>query len=416
MGKKVRDLVHGFIYLDEQECAIIDHPVFQRLRRIKQLSLTDMVYPGASHTRFEHSLGVMQMATDMFDSIVAKNKKFLEEELSLLESGIQTYRKIIRLAALLHDVGHAPFSHSGEDLMPLLPKNHHNYVEGEGKRYEHEEYSIAIIKTFFKDIIEDHPVNDNYRIKVDDVTALLGDETVRLKATSLLWKELISGQLDADRADYLLRDSLHLGVSYGIYDKNRLISCMTIGKTETDAPLLAIEEGGWHIAESLVIARYQMFSQVYFHKVRRIYDYHLACATKEILKSFNLDDGCYPPPSDVKEYVKFDDWTIYGALKEGLGGKHGDIVLNRKHYKRIYETELIPTEIDETNMKKLKKEYAGTEFYLDDKISTSWYKLDKDILIWKKDKNQIQPLSEKSSIVKSMIAKPRLQRFYIEQI
>jgi len=408
--------VHGFIYLDEQECAIIDHPVFQRLRRIKQLSLTDMVYPGASHTRFEHSLGVMQMATDMFDNIVAKNRKFLEEELSLFESGIQTYRKIIRLAALLHDIGHAPFSHSGEDLMPLVPKTHHNYAEGEEKRYEHEEYSIAIIKTFFKKIIEDHPVNDNFRVKVEDVTALLGDKTVRLKATSLLWKELISGQLDADRADYLLRDSLHLGVNYGVYDKNRLISCMTIGTTETGAPVLAIEEGGWHIAESLVIARYQMFSQVYFHKVRRIYDYHIACATKEILKSFNLEDGCYPPPTDIEKYINFDDWTIHAALKKGLGGKHGNIVLNRKHYKCIYETELIPTAKDEERIKKLKKEYAGKEFYLDDKISkTSWYRLDKDIFILNKDR-KIQPLSEKSKIVKSMVEKPRLQRFYVEQV
>lgn len=412
--KKIRDLVYGFIYLDEQECAIINHPVFQRLRRIKQLSLTDMVYPGASHTRFEHSIGVMQMATDMFDSIVAKKKQFLKDELFLNESGIQIYRKIVRLAALLHDVGHAPFSHSGEDLMPLLPIRHNRYVEGEDKRYGHEEYSIEIIKNIFKKIIEDHPVNDNYRIRVDDVTALLGDTTVRLKATSLLWKELISGQLDADRADYLLRDSLHLGVNYGIYDKNRLVSCMTVDRTETEAPVLAIEEGGWHIAESLVIARYQMFTQVYFHKVRRIYDYHISCATKTILEELGTNMGCCPSPDRIKEYIKFDDWIIYGALKGGLGGKHGDIILNRNHYKCISQTQLIPTEIEKAKMEELKQEYEGREYYLDDKISTSWYKLDKDILICYG--NQIQPLSKKSSIVKSMVEKPRLQRFYVRQI
>ena len=144
-SKKIRDLVYGFINLAEQECAIIDHPVFQRLRRIKQLSLTDMVYPGANHTRFEHSIGVMQMATDMFDSIVEKKKSFLERELSLNENGIKIYRKIIRIAALLHDIGHAPFSHSGEDLMPLLPSTHSKYIEGQQKRYEHEEYSIENI-------------------------------------------------------------------------------------------------------------------------------------------------------------------------------------------------------------------------------------------------------------------------------
>jgi len=412
--RRIRDLVHGFIYLDKQECEIIDHPVFQRLRRIKQLSLTDMVYPGASHTRFEHSIGVMQMATDMFDSIVAKRKQFLEDELFLKESGIQIYRKIVRLAALLHDIGHAPFSHSGEDLMPLLPPEHNNYVKGEFKRYKHEEYSIEIIKNIFKEIIEEHPVNDNYRIRVDDVTALLGDTTVRIKATSLLWKELISGQIDADRADYLLRDSLHLGVNYGIYDKNRLVSCITVGKTETGALVLAIEEGGWHIAESLVIARYQMFTQVYFHKVRRIYDYHISCATKEILNKIKTNNGCFPYPKDICEYLKFDDWAIYAALKKGLGGKHGNIILKRKHWKCLYQTQLVPTEAEEKEIDRLEKTYNDTEYYLDDKISTSWYNLDKDIFIYQEDK--IQPLSEKSSIVKSMIEKPCLQRFYVEQI
>lgn len=413
-AKRIRDLVHGFIYLDEQECEIINHPVFQRLRRIKQLSFTDMVYPGASHTRFEHSIGVMQMATEMFDIIIVKKKRLLEDELSLKEPGIQTYRKIVRLAALLHDVGHAPFSHSGEDLMPLLPTTHKNYMGNEFKRYKHEKYSIEIIKNVFKEIIEEHPINNNYHIIVDDITALLGDTTVKQNAASLLWKELISGQIDADRADYLLRDSLHLGVNYGIYDKSRLVSCMTVAKTETGALVLAIEEGGWHIAESLVMARYQMFTQVYFHKVRRIYDYHISCATKEILKKMKTNSGCYPFPDNIYEYLRLDDWTIYAALKEGLGGKHGDIILNRNHYKCMYQTQLIPTKADEKEVEKLKQDYKDKEFYLDDKISTLWYSLDKDILIYQR--SQIQPLSEKSSIVKSMIEKPGLQRFYAEQV
>ncbi len=412
-SKKIRDLVYGFISLDEQECAIIDHPVFQRLRRIKQLSLTDMVYPGANHTRFEHSIGVMQMATDMFDSIVDKKKELLERELSLNKNGIRIYRKIVRIAALLHDIGHAPFSHSGEDLMPLLPSTHGKYVEGQQKRYEHEEYSIRIIKQVFKEIIENHPANDNYRIRVEDVTALLGDTTVKPKANSLLWKELISGQVDADRADYLLRDSMHLGVSYGIYDRNRLVSCMTISKTETDAPVLAIDEKGWYIAESLVLARYQMFSQVYFHKVRRIYDYHIYCATKEILRKMDVKDACYPPPDQIQDYIEFDDWKIYSALKEGSGGRHGEIILNRTHYKCIEQTQIIPTETENKKMQELKQNYVGKNYYLDDKASTSWYKLDKDIFISVND-HQIQPLSEKSSIVKAMIEKPRLQRFYVE--
>lgn len=112
---KVRDPIYGFIKLDAQEMDIINSKYYQRLRRIKQLSLTDMVYPGANHTRFEHSLGVVQMASDIFDNIVRQKKN--RERLKLEENALARTRKIIRLAALLHDIGHAPFSHAGEEKM-----------------------------------------------------------------------------------------------------------------------------------------------------------------------------------------------------------------------------------------------------------------------------------------------------------
>ena len=118
---EIRDPVFGFIRINEWERDIIDHWVFQRLRRIRQLAWTDMVYPGATHTRFEHSLGVMHIATQMFDSIVAKDQDFLKSELGFTEYGLQRDRVLVRLASLLHDVGHAPFSHAGEGLMPTKP-------------------------------------------------------------------------------------------------------------------------------------------------------------------------------------------------------------------------------------------------------------------------------------------------------
>jgi len=410
--RKIRDVVYGFVEIDAQECQIIDHPYFQRLRRIKQLSLTDMVYPGATHTRFEHSIGVMQMATDMFDCIVKKRKNFLEQEYSLEDAGIKKYRKMVRLAALLHDIGHAPFSHSGEDLMPLLPNSHPRYTSGQEKRYQHEEYSIEIIKKFFKTTIEEHPLNVNYSIKVEEVTALLDDTSFKPIALSLLWKELISGQLDADRADYLLRDSLHLGVNYGLYDRNRLVSCMTVGKRDTGALGIAIEEKGLHIAESLVIARYQMFSQVYFHKTRRIYDYHIHHAVKSVLR--NQDKDSYPSPNCIEEYLSFDDWAIYSALKQGQGGKHGEIILNRQHFKRIFETEFVPTPRDEQKLQELVQKYSDSEFCLDDKASTTWYKANKDILVYNGD--CLQPLSLKSEIVRSMESQRYEQkRFYAKK-
>ena len=114
MGKRyeVRCPIHGFIVLDEWERDIINHLVFQRLRRIRQLGWTDMLYPGAMHTRFEHSLGVMETATRMFDDIWERRKDLLEA-LNFSPGGREKDRILIRLAALLHDVGHAPFSHAG---------------------------------------------------------------------------------------------------------------------------------------------------------------------------------------------------------------------------------------------------------------------------------------------------------------
>lgn len=181
------------------------------------------------------------MATDIYNSIISKERarKLLQEQYRLNEGGFDRYRKIIRLAALLHDIGHAPFSHSGENLMPIKDST----IQ---KHYDHEEYSIAIIKQYFKDIIEEHPINANYQIKVEEVTALLGDSTkCTFPGILLLFKGIISGQLDADRADYLLRDSIHIGVNYGLYDKERLINCIDIGQIEETGDLVLAIQKWW---------------------------------------------------------------------------------------------------------------------------------------------------------------------------
>jgi HD superfamily phosphohydrolase len=125
---EIRCPIHGFIELNEWERDIINQPAFQRLRRIRQLGLTDYVYPGAMHTRFEHSLGVMHVATRMYDSIVARSAEVLKAELGYNDDGLRRDRMIVRLAALLHDVGHAPLSHAAEEIMPTKP---------DGTRYKH---------------------------------------------------------------------------------------------------------------------------------------------------------------------------------------------------------------------------------------------------------------------------------------
>jgi len=156
---EIRDPIHGFIKLNEWERDIINQPAFQRLRRIKQLAWTDMVYPGATHSRFEHSLGVMQVISSLFDAICERQKSFLTDNLNYRESGLDRLRALLRIAALLHDIGHAPFSHAGEDIFPVDSQT--------GRAYVHEEYSAAIVKFELRDVIENHPVNRNHGLNLN---------------------------------------------------------------------------------------------------------------------------------------------------------------------------------------------------------------------------------------------------------
>ncbi|MGP8283425.1 MAG: HD domain-containing protein [Desulfomonilaceae bacterium] len=288
----IRDPIHGFIEFNEWERDIINHPVFQRLRRIRQLAWTDMVYPGASHTRFEHSIGVMHVATRMFQNILHRSENILKNEVNYKDGGLDRVLALIRICSLLHDIGHAPFSHAGEDLFPPSVS---------GKRYDHEAYSAEAI-ALMEDVIR-HPTNEkNYGITVEDIRDLLNGDVS--DESRLLWRTLLSSQLDADRADYLLRDAHHIGVAYGHYDLDRFVSTLTIAiDPETEAPVLAVEEGGWHAAEGFILARYMMFTQVYFHKTRRAYDFHFS----ETMKSFLREEpsvgdqiqDCFPPPTIV---------------------------------------------------------------------------------------------------------------------
>ena len=144
-----------------------------------------------------------------------------------------------------------------------------------GQRYKRQNYSAAIVRTELRSAIEDHPLNEtNYGFKAEDVAALIdGSATAKQR---LFWRDLVDGQMDADRMDYLLRDSFHAGVQYGKYDLNRLVNTVrAIPGLRGRAPRLGISEGGWHAAEGLVLARYFMFTRVFFHKTRVAYDVHL---------------------------------------------------------------------------------------------------------------------------------------------
>ncbi len=395
----IRDPIHGFIEFNEWEKTIINSPEFQRLRRIKQLSLSDMVYPGTNHTRFEHSLGVMHVATQMFDNIVRRNKEFLYHGLGYDESALKRQRLIIRFAGLLHDIGHAPFSHVGEDLMPVKPGQEDKQKK---QRYKHEDYSITIIKNRFKEYIDDYEYN-HLKITTDEVCELLKTDPPFTR--QLFWRNLISSQLDADRADYLLRDSYHAGVNYGKYDLKRILRTLTVLKDpETGNFLIGIDKSGWHAAEGLIVARYQMFSQVYFHHTRKAYDKHITEAIKTLLKNVTQRDTFPPPDKEyIEEYLDWDDWKVGGLIREGKAGILGEIILNRNHYRRVYETSEVPSIAELSEFEAICSEFKNEIGFIDS-AERSWYKKgNEDIPIVEVKNSKWRPLSEYSNIVKNLV-------------
>ena len=398
---EIRDPVHGFIKITDWERDIINHPLFQRLRRIKQLSGTDMLYPGASHTRFEHSLGVMHVASQFFDAILSKkkNKDILISEKKFNEAGFERERVFLRLACLLHDVGHSPYSHSGAELMPIN--------DGNGEKYDHEDYTVAAVRKLFKDLIDDHKANQNYEIKADRIADFI--EGSSKCGRIIFWREILSGNLDADRCDYLLRDSHHSGVGYGKFDIDRFKHTLTIATDESHEPRIAVEEGGYHAAEGLLIARYMMFTQVYFHKTRRSYDHHIQNAIKKLLNDGYLSDksGHFPKPdsnNNLSDYFKWDDWLVNGAIQKGLAGTDGDILMTRGHDRCVWYTPENPNVDDlrefKTNIKKL-----DSMVTFDDSYANAWYKFSYDIDIVPDDldqPNRTVALSELSNIIKGL--------------
>jgi HD superfamily phosphohydrolase len=298
---------------------------------------------------------------------------------------------MVRLAALLHDVGHSPFSHASEDLFPDLD-------HGEGK-YTHEQYSAAIVRGPLRESLEDHKLNHgNYGFVADDIAAMI--EGSAGAKQGLFWRDLITGQMDADRMDYLLRDSYHAGVQYGRFDLHRLISTVTAipgaaGKT----PRLGIQYGGWHAAEALVLARYFMFTQVYFHKTRVAYDIHLRETMKVLLPRGQFPK---PTPGELSEFLKWDDWRILGLLASGNGGEHGDRLCKRDHYRLAYQTNEIQTQDDRDALARVRVA-LGDMVTAEMPAGKSWYKIDdSDIAVVRDSMNTVEPLSQYSNVVRNL--------------
>ena len=348
---EIRDPVHISIPFDYFERSIIDHPFVQRLRRIRQLGFAHLPFPGATHTRFAHSVGVMHLAGKAFDII------FRDYPFSNMHRHNQ-YRYCVRMAGLLHDIGHGPYSHSVEFAMPMVSTLPGMTGWGKDKQATHEDYTIAILtQTSLADLIE-----HQFDFSAEHVAALIdssrtvSDDFFMDGGFNLrpLFSQMISSNLDMDRSDYLVRDSLYTGVKYGQVDVSWLHNHLSRTTDPDSNVCMAMDRRALYAFDHFLISRYHMFLMVYFHK--------RSTAMEVMLKDFIQSEDCtYQIPSDLDAYLYVDDADLNVHLRHSKVPIAKRIV-EQDVFRVAFEQHGSPEEVDLDGREKAIKD-AGIPVY-----------------------------------------------------
>ena len=314
---EIRDPIHRTISFSEREKRVVDHPFVQRLRHVRQLGLSYTVYPGATHDRFSHALGAMHVAGRMWARMVETSGEILRTHFS--DDDLSYFRQILRFAGLMHDLGHPPFSHVSEKFMPRfadldLPRDW-LVTPDQDRQASHEDYSVVLIAALAAD--DTAPLS---RDEAQDVASLVHHgvlpsaawqkrfgENEGSKGIHRLLRSLISGELDCDRMDYLLRDAYYTGVAYGTHDMDHLIANLGVVDQADRGLVRTIDSTAVRAFEDFLHARYHMFLQVYLHKTTIAFDHFLERA---------LEDGEFELtfPGDAKGYSRLRDSTMIERL------------------------------------------------------------------------------------------------------
>jgi len=399
--KSIYDEVYGYIPVSEVELKVIETPTVQRLRRIKQLALAWYVYPGALHTRFSHSLGVMHVIGILV-------RKFIDEGYVRRDD-----YELLRIAGVLHDIGHTPFSHAIESYMT------------QAFRIRHEELATYIIETdpYLNEVFSEYGINPKEVASV-----------IRGNHKEPLYNMLLSSDLDADRIDYLLRDSLHTGVAYGMIDIDRILHTITVDKDGE----LAVPSKSIQAVENFYLARMHMYRAVYHHKTIAAFQVMMRAIYEMILSEL----GDYLEPfttlpkilSSIRkgEFYLWDDNLIAGTLNlvlvRGLGSdvlrELIRLLLNRVGYKAVYDVVKLSQEPLSTNRDEVVKmlndvvkdlsDYVGFKEYMTIPYMEELNLVDEDLCVKVLDKNTSVRITEyNSSIINTIPRFIGIIRLYV---
>ena len=339
---RTRCPIHGTIRFNEREKQIIDHPFCQRLRHISQLGFSSYVYTGATHNRLGHTLGVMHIAGRLFEHTISEASDWISELFTAEE--LDYFLQVVRFAALLHDIGHAPFSHSSEAILPLrravpLPTKWYKTALDLDQQASHEDFSIAIIYALSqeeKPILSEAEAQDicsliDAKIQVSpEFTQRCELERSNARNPHPLMRNIISGEVDADRMDYLHRDSHYAGVNYGKFDLDRLIQTLSCVSSE-DGIRLALDSNALYTYENFLISRIHMFLQVYFHRTAIPFDYFLQKSLTE--KEVDLEIT-----GDLHNYLFLRDDSVLSALSSAREQTWASRIVYRRPMKFLFSS------------------------------------------------------------------------------
>lgn len=324
---EIRDPIHGAIELSASEASLLREPFIQRLRNVRQVGFSCIPFPGACHSRYAHVLGVMHVAGQAFDRAY-RGWTFDQPDAR------QRFRAAVRLAALCHDLGHAPFSHCTEFAMPPLSElNIGWYRDRVGDtQATHEDFTIAILEqtSLARAIAERFPCEARHVAALIHHDISTGDDFFRdggLDHRRLL-SQIISSELDADRLDYLVRDAYFSGAQYGHVDVRWILSNLSAYPAHGQV-WLALDSAGLYAFEDFLVARHHMFLMVYFHHKSVIYE--------EMLKRWvKSDDVTWRISSDLDAYLYLDDIALESQLRRE-NNRWAKRVVEHREFRRVVE-------------------------------------------------------------------------------